>query len=64
MQNSRKGLLPFRNGVCLFNEQCPRTPQEIEDMRHILYASVVGILIYVMLYIRSDICYVVGIASR
>ncbi|KAA0041009.1 reverse transcriptase [Cucumis melo var. makuwa] len=47
-------------GVYLSKEQCPKTPQEVEDMRHILYASIVGNLMYVMLYTRLDIYYVVG----
>jgi hypothetical protein len=29
-------------------EQCPKTQEEIEDMAHVPYASVVGILMYVM----------------
>ncbi|TYK11909.1 gag/pol protein [Cucumis melo var. makuwa] len=64
MQNSKKGLLPFRHGVHLSKEQCPKTPQEVEDMRRIPYASAVGSLMYVMLYTRPDICYAVGIVSR
>ncbi|KAL0539455.1 hypothetical protein IC582_023667 [Cucumis melo] len=63
MQNSKKGLLPFRHGVHLSKEQCPKTPQEVEDMRCIPYASAVGSLMYVMLCTRPDICYAVGIVS-
>ncbi|TYK15863.1 gag/pol protein [Cucumis melo var. makuwa] len=61
MQNSKKGLLPFRHGVHLSKEQCPKTPQEFEDMRRIPYASAVGSLMYAMLCTRPDICYAVGI---
>ncbi|TYK04057.1 gag/pol protein [Cucumis melo var. makuwa] len=61
MQNSKKGLLPFRHGVHLSKEQFPKTPQEVKDIRRIFYASVVGSLMYVMLYTRPDICYAVGI---
>ncbi|TYK20422.1 gag/pol protein [Cucumis melo var. makuwa] len=64
MQNSKKGLLPFRHGVHLSKEQCPKTPQEVEDMRRIPYASAVGSLMYAMLCTRPDICYAVGIVSR
>ena len=49
MQNSKKGLLPSRHGVSLSKQQCPKTPQEDEDMRRILYASAVGSLMYAML---------------
>ena len=45
-------------------EQSPKTPQEVEDMRHIPYASGVGSLMYAMLCIRSDIYYVMGIVSK
>ncbi|KAA0025358.1 gag/pol protein [Cucumis melo var. makuwa] len=64
MQNSKKGLLPFRHGVHLSKEQCSKTPQEVEDLRRIPYASAVDSLMYVMLCTRPDICYAVGIASR
>ncbi|KAL0545911.1 hypothetical protein IC582_015808 [Cucumis melo] len=64
MQNSKRGLLPFWHGVTLSKEQCPKTPQEVEEMRHIPYASAVGSLMYAMLCTRPDICYAVGIVSR
>ena len=64
MQDFKKGLLLTRHGIILSKEQCPMTPQEEEDMRWIPYASVVGSLMYAMLYTRPDICYVVGIVSR
>ena len=57
-------FVTFRHGVHLFKEQCPKTPQEVEDMRCIPYASVVGNFMYDMLCIRSDICNAVGIVSR
>ena len=38
MQDSKKGLLPTRHGIILSKEQCPKTPQEEEDMRQIPYA--------------------------
>ncbi|KAA0067896.1 gag/pol protein [Cucumis melo var. makuwa] len=45
------------------SDGCPKTPQEVEEMRHIPYASVVGSLMYAMLCTIPDICYVVGIVS-
>ncbi|KAA0037131.1 gag/pol protein [Cucumis melo var. makuwa] len=63
-QKFKKGLLPFRHGVHLSKEQCPKTPPKVEDMRRIPYALVVGNSMYVMLYTRLDICYAVGIISR
>ena len=64
MQNSKKGLLPAQHGIILSKEQCPKTPQEEEDMRRVPYASAVGSLMYAMLCTRPDICYAVGIVSR
>ncbi|KAL4013592.1 hypothetical protein IC575_025764 [Cucumis melo] len=64
MQNSKKGLLPYRYEIHLSKEQCRKTPQEVEDMSNIPYASTVGSLMYAMLCTRPDICYSVGIVSR
>ena len=64
MQNSKKGLMPTRHGIILSKKECPSTPQEIEDMRHVPYASAVGSLMYAMLCTRPDICYAVGVVSR
>ncbi|TYJ96374.1 gag/pol protein [Cucumis melo var. makuwa] len=62
--NSKKGLLPYRYGIHLSKEQCPKIPQEVEDMSNIPYASAVGSLMYATLCTRPDICYSVGIVSR
>ena len=35
MQNSKKGNLPFRHGIHLSKEQSPKTPQAVEEMKHI-----------------------------
>ncbi|KAA0032043.1 gag/pol protein [Cucumis melo var. makuwa] len=44
-------------GIHLSKEQCPKTPQEVEDMSNIPYASAVGSLMYAMLCTRPNICY-------
>ena len=64
MQNSKKGLMPTRHRIFFSKKQCPLTPQEEEDMRHVPYASVVGNLMYAMLCTRLDIYYTVGVVSR
>ncbi|KAA0065419.1 gag/pol protein [Cucumis melo var. makuwa] len=43
---------PGGYGIHLSKEQCPKTPEEVEDMRKILYASVIGSLMYAMLCTR------------
>lgn len=64
MLDSKKWLLPFRHGVPLIKEQCPKTRQEGEQMRNVHFASTVGCLMYVMLCIRPDICFAAGMVSR
>ncbi|XP_075515598.1 secreted RxLR effector protein 161-like [Primulina tabacum] len=64
MQEFKKGYLPTRHGIVLSKEQCPKTPQEVEDMRRIPYASAVGSLMCAMMFTRPDICYAVEIVSR
>ena len=63
MQKSKKGLLPFRHGVPLSNDQRPKTFEEENMMRQIPYAFAGGSLMYVMLCTRLDICYLVGMVS-
>ena len=56
--------MPTRHGIILTKKQCPSTPQEEEDMRHVPYALAVGSLMYAMLCTRPDICYAVEVVSR
>ena len=64
MENSKKGFLPFRHGVTLSKDQCPKTPEEREIMRGIPYASAIGSFVYAMLCTRPDIYFAVGMVSR
>ena len=64
MQNSKKGNQPYWHGIHLSKKQSPKTPQYIEEMRHISYASAVGSLMYAMLCTRPDIYFTVGVVSR
>ena len=64
MQDSKKGFLPFRHGISLSKDQCPKTPDEMEKMKAVPYASAVGSLMYAMLCTRPDICFAVGMVSR
>ena len=38
MQDSKKGITPFRHGMHIFKDQCPKTPEEKERMRAVSYA--------------------------
>ena len=64
MQNSKKGLLPFKHKVPLSDDQRPKTIEEENIMRQVPYASAMGRLMYAMLYIRPDIYYSVGKVNR
>ena len=64
MQNSKKGLLPFKHGVPLSNDQRPKTQEEEDMMRQVPYTSAVGSLMYAMLCTRLDIYYSIGMVSR
>ena len=64
MQSSKKGLLPFRHGIPLSDDQRPKTLEEENMMRQVSYAFAVGSLMYAMLCTRPDICYSVGMVSR
>ena len=64
MEGFKKGFVPFRVGISLSSNQHPKTQAEIERMRKIIYASVVGSLMYAILCTRSDICFAVGMVSR
>ena len=64
MQNSKKGLLPFRHGVPLSDDQRPKILEEEKTMRQVPYASAMGSLMYAMLCIRPDICYSIGIVRQ
>ena len=64
MQNSKKGLLLFRHGVPLSDDQRSKTFEEVNMMRQVSYASTVGSLMYAMLCTKPDICYSIGMVSR
>ncbi|KAK9187740.1 hypothetical protein WN944_019139 [Citrus x changshan-huyou] len=57
MENSKTGLLPFRHGITFSKDQSPKTSEEIERMRQVPCAEVVGSLMYAMLCTRRDICF-------
>ena len=64
MQNFKKGYLPFRHGITLSIDQYPKTPEKIESMKTVPYASAVGSLMYAMLCTRLDIRFTVGMVNR
>ena len=61
MHGSKPVKVPILIGVKLSAYQCPKTQEEEEDMSHVLYASVVGSLMYAMICTRPYIAHVVGV---
>ncbi|XP_075103506.1 uncharacterized protein LOC142178077 [Nicotiana tabacum] len=58
MHDSKKGFLPFRHGISLSKDQSPKTDEEIEKMKAVLYASAVGSLMtrdYVLVNHSDDL---------
>eukprot|EP00253_Pinus_taeda_P029574 PITA_29574 len=55
MQNSKPVKVPIPVGVKLSIEQCPKTQEKEEDMSRVPYASVVGSLMYAMVYWAGDL---------
>ena len=64
MQNCKLINTSITKGESLSCRMCPRFAQEKEQMRIVFYSSVVGSLMYVMMCIRPDICFPVGMVSR
>ena len=64
IDNSKKGLLPFRHGLAFSKDQCPKIQEERDRMAGVPYTSVVGNLMCAMLCTKPDICFAVGMVSR
>ena len=45
-------------------KKCPQKAKEKERMKKVPYANAIGCLMYVMMCIRPDIYYVVGLISK
>ena len=64
IDNFKKGYLSIGHRITLSKKDCSTTLEERESMSKILYTSVVGSIIYVMIYTRSDVAYSLGVVSR
>ena len=60
--SSRKALIV--KGDQLFESQCPLNDSERTRMQVVLYASVVGSLMFAEVCTQPDITYVVGVLGR
>ena len=64
MKNFKKGYLPISHGIFLSNRDCPTTFQKRERMSKVSYTSVVGSIMYAMIYIRLDVAYSLEVVNR
>ena len=64
MEDSKRGLLPFRHGIHLSRDMNPKTDEERRQMSGVPYASAIGSLMYAMLCTRPDISHAVSVTSR
>ena len=64
MKDPKPGGFPLANLLRLYVEQCPKSDEEKDKMKNVLYASAVGSLIYTMMCTHPYIAYVMGIISK
>ena len=64
IENFQRGLLPLRHGISLSKMMCPTTSEEVQCMSRISYVSIIGSLMYTMLYTQPDIVLTVSVTSR
>ena len=62
--NSKPVCSPLASHFKLSFKQCPSSDKERNEMKQVPYTSTVGSLMYVMICIRLDITYTVGVVSR
>lgn len=55
---------PLNPGTKLSQDQCPKTPEDVQAMRTVPYAHAVGSLMYLAISTRPDIAHAVGVLSR
>jgi len=64
MKNSKPSITSMEVNVKLSKEMCPQTSEEKKFIGTIPYQSVVGCLVYVVVCIRPNIAFAVGIVSQ
>jgi hypothetical protein len=62
--NAKKVTTPIAPHFKLSSTQCPVTDEDIEYMSRVLYSSVVGSLMYVMVCSRLDLSYAMSLVSQ
>ena len=57
MENFKKSYLLIGHRIFLSKKDCLTTPEERERMSRVLYASIMGSIMYAMTCTRSDVVY-------
>ena len=64
MQDYKPLDTPIAKGDKLSLNQCPKNTLEIQEIQKVLYAQVVGSLMYAQVCSRPDIVYIVRVLGR
>ena len=64
MENSKRGLIPMRHGLVLSKGMAPKTPEDVNRMSSVPYASAIGSIMYAMICTRPDVANALCITSR
>ncbi|VFQ96175.1 unnamed protein product [Cuscuta campestris] len=64
MSESKRGSLPMAQGTSLSKTQGASTPEEVECMRNVPYASAIGSIMYAMVCTRPNVTFALSVTSR
>ena len=64
LQNATTVTTPLAPGAILTKDQCPKMPEEVDDMHNNVYRELIGSLQYVSLATRPDITFAVNKLSQ
>ena len=64
MENFKRGLIPMRHEIVLSKGMAPKTPEEVDRMSNIPYASAIGSIMYAMICTWPNVANALSIASQ
>ncbi|GKC61071.1 hypothetical protein Tco_1088669, partial [Tanacetum coccineum] len=64
MDNSKRGYIPMQKRLGLNKSQGAQTPKEVNYMKNVPYASVVGFIMYAVRCTRPDVAFAKNMTSR
>lgn len=63
-KDARPLAMPMEPGLVLSKDQCPKTPEEIADMRDVPYREAVGSVMYLAITTRADVMHTVATLAQ